>query len=115
MSAASRLGLRAEIIRHYFFGPGGLADGLAWAELCDVGLDVQHGCAVDGVEFANENVKAVDAFDFAGRDADAIRPVFGALREDADDREVGAIARVTRRGENFFESDAVENEDDFEV
>src|SRR5215831_539248 len=83
--------LRAEIIRHYFFGPGGLADGLAWAEVWDVRFYIEDWCAVDGVEFADKDVKAVDAFDFAGRDADAIGAVFSALSEDADERKVGAI------------------------
>ena len=90
-SATSRLRLRAEIIRHYFDGPGGLADRLAWGELCDVGFYIEDGRAVDGVEFVDEDVQAVDAFDFAGGDADAIGAVFGALGEDADER-------MSRRG-----------------
>ena len=90
-------------------------DGLARGELCDVRLDVEDGRAVDGVEFADENVEAVDAFDFAGGDADPIRAVLGTLGEDADERVVGAIARVARCGEDFFGGDAVEEEDDFEM
>jgi len=90
-------------------------DGLARGELCDVRLDVEDWGAVDGVEFADENVEAVDAFDFAGGDADAIRAILGTLGEDADERVVGAIARVARCGEDFFGGDAVEEEDDFEM
>ena len=84
-------------------------------ELCDIEFYIENGRAIDGVELTDENMEAVDALDFAAGDADAIGAVFRALGEDADERIVGAVARVTRRGEDFFGSDAVKNEDDFQV
>jgi hypothetical protein len=92
-----------------------LPDGLARAEVWDVGLDVEDGRAVDRIELAHEDVEPVNALDLAGRDANAIRAVFRALGENAYEGPVGTIARVTRTGEDFVGRDAIEKEDDIDV
>ena len=110
-----RLRTRHKGVRHELLGPGGLAHLAARRELAHVGLDVEHGRAVDGVEAAHAERRALDAEQLAERHAEAVRACLRPLREDADLGPVGVVARAARAARDRLGSDEVEEVDDLDV
>ena len=89
------------------------------AEPCHAGrtrgtrLDVEYGCAVDGVELLDMQVEVIDLDQTAVRDTQPVQPAHVAMAEDADFGPVRVVSwsacaevEVGRVGE-------MEAEDDF--
>src|SRR5690242_1293858 len=83
------------VLAHQFVGPRGLPDLSARKEFTHHRLDIDDRRPVDGVQFGDKEVLALDARDVTDRAADAIRAVLGALREDADFGPLFIISGVT--------------------
>src|SRR5215469_4761632 len=103
------------IFLHDLLRPFGFTDVAARGEAGEIGLDVEHGRAVDGVEAFHFQRMTRNHHDAAHRDADAVGTVLAALREDADLRPVGASARMARAFDDLVVLHAVEDVDDLRM
>jgi Integrase core domain len=102
-----------KILGEHLARPRGLPHGATRAELVEPGLDIEDGCAVDGVEFLDMQVEVIDLDQTAARDTQPVQPAHVAMAEDADFGPVRVVSwsacaevEVGRVGE-------MEAEDDF--
>jgi hypothetical protein len=96
------------ILAHELARPLRLANLLPWEELGYHWLYLEYRPPVNRVEFGDKELSAFDSDQPANGAADAIRPVLGALREDADGRPLLVVSRVTRSSDDFRWLDLVE-------
>jgi hypothetical protein len=84
-------------------------------ELAHIGLDIEHGRPVVGIQAAHANGSSIDGNDRTPRYTDSIRPSRAALCEDSDLRPCRIVARTARRSLDFIFGDAVEEKNNLEV
>ena len=85
------------------------------AEGGHVGLDVEHGSALDGVEAPDAELPAVDCQQLAHAHADAVGAVLGPLGQDPHGRPVRPPPGVTGAPGDLVIGHAVEDEHHLEV
>jgi ubiquinone/menaquinone biosynthesis C-methylase UbiE len=95
--------------------PRRLTHGRARQELLHDRLDVDHGCALDRVELGDAQATVGAADDAHDRRADAVRAVLATLREDADLRPRGVVARVAAARDDLLGRHAIEDVEDLGV
>jgi len=86
-----------------------------WYELADVGLDVEHGRAVDGVEGFDFYRQAANFQQLADGNSQAVGTILLALGEDSYDWPVRISARVSGATQGSLFLNPVEVEYDYQV
>lgn len=76
------------------------------------GFDVEHGCAVDGMQFGRHPRRTFAPKHAAHRGADPVRSVLPALGKAADGRPVLVVPWVASTGDDGRGFDLVKDEDD---
>jgi hypothetical protein len=74
----------SEIAPHQPVDPLGNSCRTGGIEVPEVRLDVEDRRSVDGIQTTNPNAFLLDGDELDTRQADGIRPVLGALREDSN-------------------------------
>ena len=82
---------RGKVVAEHLRRPRRLADVASGAELSEPGFDVEDGCAVDGVEFFDVQVEAVDFDEATAGDAEPVEAAHVAVAEGADFGPVGVV------------------------
>jgi hypothetical protein len=86
---------------HEFVRPSGLAHFLARQKLSHDRFEIEHGRAIDCIQFGDEQSRAFHPADAADGTADSVGPVLASLREDAYQGPLAIVSRVPRAANDF--------------
>ena len=107
-----RAGVRLlPIVRHQLDRPSRLPDFSAGSKGTHVGLDVDHGRAVDGIETLQFERKSLHANQSTDGDPDPVGPILSPLCEDSYRRPVCPPPRVAGAVMDVGLGDAMQGED----
>src|SRR5215831_12400916 len=84
-------------------------------ELCHHGLNVEHWCAIERIEFCNVKLGAFHSDNATDRGADAIGAILATLRENSDDWPGGIVAWMAGAHDDRRRIQFVEVKQDFDV